>query len=430
MRVTVIGTGFVGVVTAAVFASFGNEVYGLDIDEAKVASLREGKVPFYEPGLEELLIGEQKKGSLTFTNDYAEAIPGSEVIIIAVGTPSTPEGEADLSYVYAAAKSLSKHLDEGTIVVVKSTVPPGTLDTVETAIKEGTKVGFHMASVPEFLREGSAVIDTLNPSRVVLGATDQEVFAKLEFLHAPLQAPVVKVSPESAQLAKYAANAYLATRITFINQVADLCEHSGANVDEVIEAIGYDERIGNHYWYPGFGYGGSCFPKDVKELAYYSREIGLGHNLFNKLNELNEERIPLIMAKIERAAGGWAGKKVAVLGLAFKPNTDDMREAPSLKVIPILLEKGASVVGYDPRALDNAKKVLGERENLSYSASLKEAAAGADAIFALIEWPDIVGFDYVLLREEGKAQVMVDARNQLDKSKLEAAGYIYVGIGR
>lgn len=430
MRVTVIGTGFVGVVTAAVFASFGNEVYGLDIDEAKVASLREGKVPFYEPGLEELLIGEQKKGSLTFTTDYAEAIPGSEVIIIAVGTPSTPEGEADLSYVYEAAKSLSKHLDEGTIVVVKSTVPPGTLDTVETAIKEGTKVGFHMASVPEFLREGSAVIDTLNPSRAVLGATDQEVFAKLEFLHAPLQAPVVKVSPESAQLAKYAANAYLATRITFINQVADLCEHSGANVDEVIEAIGYDERIGNHYWYPGFGYGGSCFPKDVKELAYYSREIGLGHNLFNKLNELNEERIPLIMAKIERAAGGWAGKKVAVLGLAFKPNTDDMREAPSLKVIPILLEKGASVVGYDPRALDNAKKVLGERENLSYSASLKEAAAGADAIFALIEWPDIVGFDYVLLREEGKAQVMVDARNQLDKSKLEAAGYIYVGIGR
>lgn len=430
MRVTVIGTGFVGVVTAAVFASFGNEVYGLDIDESKVASLREGKVPFYEPGLEELLIGEQKKGSLTFTTDYAEAIPGSEVIIIAVGTPSTPEGEADLSYVYAAAKSLSKHLDESTIVVVKSTVPPGTLDTVEAAIKEGTKVAFHMASVPEFLREGSAVIDTLNPSRVVLGATNQEVFAKLEFLHAPLQAPVVKVSPESAQLAKYAANAYLATRITFINQVADLCEHSGANVDEVIEAIGYDERIGNHYWYPGFGYGGSCFPKDVKELAYYSREIGLGHNLFNKLNELNEERIPLIMAKIERAAGGWAGKKVAVLGLAFKPNTDDMREAPSLKVIPILLEKGASVVGYDPRALDNAKKVLGERENLSYSASLKEAAAGADAIFALIEWPDIVGFDYVLLREEGKAQVMVDARNQLDKSKLEAAGYIYVGIGR
>ena len=291
LTVAIIGTGFVGAVSAAVYASFGNMVIGLDIDEQKVAALRQGKVPFFEPGLEELLQQEQTAGRLTFTTSYQEVISTADVIMIAVGTPSSAEGKVNLDYVYAASEALAPHLKQDAVVVVKSTVPPGTLDEVRTRIDAHAEVAYTLASVPEFLREGTAVEDTLHPDRVVIGAESDAAFAILEQLHAPLKAPVVRVNPISAQMAKYTANAYLATRITFINQIADLCEHTGADIEEVIESIGHDKRIGHQYWYPGFGYGGSCFPKDVKELAHYSRTVGLGDNLLNQLDRLCSRHI-------------------------------------------------------------------------------------------------------------------------------------------
>jgi UDPglucose 6-dehydrogenase len=431
MQVCVIGTGFVGVVSAAVYASFGNTVFGLDIDQSKIDKLKQGIVPFYEPGLTELLLAEQQKGNLHFTTSYQEAVSQADVIMIAVGTPSAPDGQADLKYVMMAAESLALHLKDGTIVVVKSTVPPGTLKKVEQHIKLARQSlpeqKYHLASMPEFLREGSAVHDTLHPDRVVIGASEEKVFETLSILHEPLQAPIVKISPESAQMAKYAANSYLATRITFINQIADLCDKNGADIQDVIQAIGYDKRIGQHYWYPGLGYGGSCFPKDVKELAAYSRSVGEGNNLLNKINEINEERPWKLLKSYAQTVGGWNGKRVAVLGLSFKPNTDDMREAPSMKLVPYLLSEGATVTGYDPKAVyPQGEQLVG----FSQTATLKEAVVQADAVIAVVEWPEITGFDFAQTRETSKEQFFIDCRNQLDPQKLAAAGYHYIAVGR
>lgn len=430
MNITLIGTGFVGVVSAAVYASFGNTVIGLDVDEKKIESLRNSIVPFYEPELEELLKKQQATGNLTFTTDYKKAIENADVIMIAVGTPSAPDGQADLRYLVSATESLAPHLKENAIVAIKSTVPPGTLGKIEKIIREKTSVPFFTASVPEFLKEGTAVQDTLHPDRIVIGATDEFVFHKLEELHAPFQAAIVKVKPASAQMAKYSANAYLATRITFINQIADLCEKNGADVDDVIQAIGWDKRIGKHYWYPGFGYGGSCFPKDVKELAAYSRAVDEGNNLFNKVNELNEARIPRLLQKFEENVGGWAGKKIAVLGLSFKPNTDDMREAPATKVIPILLSKGAIVSSYDPMASwKSFFRLESLEENHTQVNNIEEAVNDADCIFSLIEWKEIVSFDFSKTKHSGKTQVFIDARNQFDGDLLRQQGYQYFGVG-
>lgn len=432
MTIAIIGTGFVGVVTASVYAHLGNKVIGLDIDENKISSLKQGKVPFYEPGLEELLIEEQEAGRLDFTTDYEMAISNAEVIIIAVGTPSNQEGMVNLDYVYSASENLASYIKPGVIVAVKSTVPPGTLNELKSKISTKTDVDFFIASLPEFLREGSAVKDTLNPDRVVIGATDEHVFDKLEQLHLALGAPVLKISPESAQMSKYASNAYLASRITFINQIADLCEQTGADIEEVIDGIGFDKRIGSHYWYPGFGYGGSCFPKDVKELAHMSKNFGLNDNLLVQLNRLNEERIPKLMSDYGEIIGGWQGKKVAVLGLSFKPNTNDMREAPSTKVIPSLIEHGAKISGYDPIAVEDAKKLFASSlgDNLSITESLDDALTDADVIIALIEWPDIVNYDYSLAKIDGKKQWFIDARNQQNPTDIKKIGFEYLGVGR
>ncbi len=428
MQITVIGTGFVGVVSAAVYASFGHTVVGLDVDDKKVESLKKGIVPFYEPGLTELLLEQQQAGQLRFTTSYESAISKAEIIIIAVGTPSTEEGKANLSYLFSAVTSLAEHVAAGAIVVVKSTVPPGTLGKVKKLLDEHTNQPYFLASVPEFLREGTAVHDTLHPDRIVVGATEESVFERLEELHKPLGVPVVRVSPESAQMGKYAANAYLATRITFINQIADLCEYNGADVQEVIAAIGLDSRVGKHYWYPGFGYGGSCFPKDVKELAYYSRSVGEGDNMFTKINEINASRIEKLLQAYSAKMGGWIDKKVAVLGLSFKPNTDDMRDAPSIRVVPYLEEQGALVTGFDPKALEAAKYFLKD-STISLNDSIKEAVQDADVIMALIEWDSILAFDFSVTKEK-KQQWFIDARNQFEPEKIEEWGYTYMGVGR
>lgn len=428
MNITIIGTGFVGVVSAAVYASKGHQVVGLDIDLSKIKQLNKGEVPFFEPDLEELLRAQLKSGNLKFTADYQEAISQSQLVIIAVGTPSAPDGQADLKFVKASASSLAPHLKEGAIVAIKSTVPPGTLELIEDIIGKKTSVRFTSASLPEFLREGSAVADSLHPDRVVIGASDRATAKTLEELHRDFDCPVIKVSPESAQMGKYTANAYLATRITFINQIADLCQKNGANIEEVIEIIGHDKRIGHHYWYPGFGYGGSCFPKDVNELAAYSKSIGEEHNLLNKITDLNQSRIPRLMKWYEKWLGGFKGKTVAVLGLSFKPHTNDMREAPSTRVIPWLLEAGSKVKAFDPKALPTVDHFIKSNQNLSYFDQIELAIKEADVIIPLIEWPEIIEFDFTAHRED-KDQYFIDARNQFEADKLIEAGYHYRGVG-
>lgn len=435
MNVTIIGTGFVGVVAAGVFASFGHKVFGLDIDEKKVSKLNQAEIPFFEPGLEELIKETHAKGNLKFTTDYAEAITDANVILVAVGTPSAPDGQADLTYVLAAAKSLAPHLKEGAIVALKSTVPPGTCDVVEKIIAPLAKHKFYMASLPEFLREGSAVSDTLHPDRVIIGATERHVIDVLTDLHRPFETQIVVMKPESAQMCKYASNAYLATRITFINQIANLCEVNGANVLEVIDGIGFDKRIGHHYWYPGFGYGGSCFPKDVKELAAYARAIGQEDNLMVTISELNDERIPKMMREFENKVGGFGGKKIAVLGLAFKPNTDDMREAPSLKVIPLLLSAGASVRAYDPMANEAAVTHfagMGVKENEKFKVmkSAEAAITEADGAIVLIEWPELISMSAAEFASSMKEKAFfIDARDQFEKQDFLAETLVYIGVG-
>lgn len=427
MNITVIGTGFVGVVTSAVFAGFGNQVWGLDVDETKVKSLKQAKVPFYEPDLQELVAKGLKQGKLDFTTDYQTAISDADIVMIAVGTPSAPDGQADLKYVLKAAESSAPFLKPGAIVIIKSTVPPGTNDLVAEAIKKKTKVNFYMASLPEFLKEGSAVYDTLNPDRVVIGATEPKVIKILKQLHEPLKAKVVVVKPESAQMSKYAANAYLATRITFINQIANLCEANGADIQEVISAMSPDKRIGSHYWYPGLGYGGSCFPKDVKELAAYSKSIGETGNLMIKIDKLNEARIPKMLERIGLKINGWADKKVAILGLSFKKNTDDFREAPCLKVVPWLESKGATTVGYDPKVKEVIHQYL---PKLELAKDAYSAIADADVVMLLVEWPELVELDLVKVASKMKGNVFIDTRNQYSPKLMADAGLEYISVGR
>lgn len=435
MNLTIIGTGFVGVVSSAVFASFGNTVVGLDIDPKRIEKLRVGKVPFYEPGLEELLVRTQKEGNLKFTTSYEEAISNADVIIIAVGTPSAPDGQADLKYVFASCESLAPFMKEGAIIALKSTVPPGTGARVKEVIASKTQKNFTFASLPEFLREGTAVQDTIHPDRVVIGVEDEATGKTLQELHKPFNAPVQIMNPQSAQMCKYSANAYLATRITFINQIADLCEQNGANIQEVIAGIGMDKRIGSHYWYPGLGYGGSCFPKDVKELAAYARSVGLSSNLMVAIDALNEERIPQLLARFGKEIGGWKGKHVALLGLSFKPNTDDMREAPSTRVIPQLLKQGAIVRGYDPMANEAARQWCLSQEILENDAfrivsGVDDAVGQADAILILTEWEELNTLDLSAIASQAKPNALfVDSRDYYDPKQVVAAGMRYQGIG-
>lgn len=431
MTITVVGTGFVGLVTAAVFASFGHKVFGLDVDESKINQLKAGRVPFYEPQLEQLLAETQKKKNLQFSSNYTDAIPYSDLVLIAVGTPSAKSGGVDLTYVLAAITTMAPLLKKKTIVAIKSTVPPQAIAKVDAALKKLSSVPYSLATLPEFLREGSAVSDTLQPARIVIGAEDDWTFEQLNTLHQPFNAPIVRTKLASAQMAKYTANAYLATRITFINQIADLCEKNHADVQEVITAIGFDPRIRSHYWYPGLGYGGSCFPKDVKELAFFSRQVGEADNLFNKIQKLNDQRMTRLFAGFTKKVGGWKNKQVALLGIAFKPNTDDTREAPSTKLIPLLLQSGASVIAYDPKATLQHSPIIKPQWQKHYmeASSPAQACQDADVIVIVTEWPEISSFDYSVVRTQ-KKQFIIDTRNQLQPELVAKWGFQYLGIGR
>ena len=430
MKVVVVGTGFVGVTSSVVYASFGNQVVGLDRSEEKVAALSQGQVPFYEPKLTEMLRTGLDSGHLSFTTDYQQAITGADVVIIAVGTPSQADGSINLDYITSSVTSAAPYLADGVVLAIKSTVLPGTLAHVKSIVQAATQAQVHYASLPEFLKEGTAVDDTLYPDRIVIGVEDDHAYQVLQRLHAPLKAPMLRVLPESAQLAKYASNDYLALRIVYANLLADICAHSGADIDEVIKIMGYEQRIGDHYWYPGLGYGGSCFPKDVKALAAYCHDFFTSdQNLFAFINGLNTKRPTAVIEGLAGKINGFAGKQVAVLGLSFKPNTDDQREAPALSVIPTLLQQDAQVVSYDPMVVQIADDSISANPAYRQVETINQAVEEADVIIALVEWPQIVGFDFTKTKLD-KPQVFFDARNQFDAKTLTAAGYQYIGIGR
>lgn len=430
MTISVIGVGFVGLVTAAVFSKFGNEVYAINRDKKKSEDLKKGKLPFFEPNLDELVRANVEAGRLHFTTSYGEAIPQSDIVMIAVGTPAAADHRADLSHLFDAAKALAPHLKSDTIVVIKSTVPPGTNDQVKEIIRKHSKKKFSVASIPEFLREGTAVEDTLHPDRILIGASEPHVVKQLLELHRAIDAEKLVMKPESAQLSKYAANAYLANRIVFVNQIADVAEKTGADVQEIIRGMGMDQRIGLHYWWPGLQYGGSCFPKDVKELAAYARIVGEGDGLFEKIDQLNEARLPKMLEKFERGIGGWNGKTVAILGLSFKPNTDDMREAPAVKVTPVLKQMGATIRSYDPQAMEIAKDRLKGQVDV-FASSVYDAARGADALLILVEWDEFKSLDLPRIKKEMKPHpVFIDTRNLYDPERVRELGFKYIGIGR
>jgi UDPglucose 6-dehydrogenase len=427
-RICVIGAGYVGLVTAVCFADLGNEVYCVDIDERKIELLRQNRSPFFEPGVEELIARNAAAGRLRFTTHYEEAVPGSDFVFICVGTPMADNGAAELKYVRMAAEAIGPHLHNYTIIINKSTVPIGTGDLVtEILSRYADPSNFAVVSNPEFLREGSAVSDAFNPDRIVLGAVDRAAAEKVAELHAPLNAPVIITDLRTAEMIKYASNAFLATRISFINEIAHICERLGADVKEVARGMGMDKRIGPHFLNAGVGYGGSCFPKDVRALAYMAEEADCHPQLLQAVIEINEDARRRFVQRLVEMTGGIAGKTVGVLGLSFKPNTDDMRDAPSIAIITRIHELGAEVKAYDPVAMPRAEEIL---PWVTYCATPYDVAKGADALLVVTEWNEFKQLDMARVRDLMRAPVLLDGRNIYEPSEMRRLGFRYYGVGR
>jgi UDPglucose 6-dehydrogenase len=431
MKIAVVGTGYVGLVAGTCFAESGNDVVCVDIDKEKVASLNRGEVPIYEPGLEEMIRRNAADRRLSFTTEIAPAVRKSEIIFIAVGTPQGQAGRANLAYVRATARAIAKAMNGRKIIVTKSTVPVGTADEISGIIKAGTKHSFAVLTNPEFMKEGAAVEDFTKPDRVVLGGDDFKAIEKLKELYEPFVRtgnPILVMDTRSAEMCKYAANAMLATKISFINEVARLCEKMGADVGEVRRAISMDRRIGPHFIFPGTGYGGSCFPKDVRAM------IGMGDKavdmlLLRAVEKVNERQKRILVDKLMAVFGAkLAGKTFAVWGLAFKPRTDDMRDAPSISVINALLKAGAKVQAFDPEAMQEAKKVFGER--IRYTEHNYDALDGAAALLILTEWNEFRRPDFARMKQLLKSPVIFDGRNIYDPKDLRRLGFKYFPIGR
>ncbi len=429
-QICVVGVGYVGLISAAGFADLGNRVIALDISEEKVAGLKRGEMPIYEPGLEELVERNVKSGRLSFTTSYKEALKGTEIVFIAVGTPSGVDGEADLQYVEAAARSIAENMSANLIIVNKSTVPVGTGDWVAGIIKhhQPFPIPFDVVSCPEFLREGSAILDFMNPHRTVLGSLNTKAADIVAQLHLPLRAPIMITDLRTAEMIKYASNAFLATKISFINEIANICEELGADVTEVAKGMGYDERIGPHFLYAGLGYGGSCFPKDVKALAHMAEEKGKHPQLLHAVMEINDDRRPMAVNRVAEMLGGDVkGKVIGLLGLAFKPNTDDMRDAPSIDIAKALLAAGAEVRGYDPVSMNVAAPLMTDVTMYNDPYSMAE---GCDALMVNTEWNEFKQLDRRLLRKTMKQPVIFDGRNIYDPEEMKALGFVYRGLGR
>ena len=439
MKITITGTGYVGLVSGACLAEVGNDVLCFDVDAAKIDVLHRGGVPIHEPELPEMIRRNVAAGRLRFTTDADAGVRHGALQFIAVGTPPGEDGSADMQHVIAAARGIGARMTEYKVIVDKSTVPVGTADRVrETVAAElatrGVEVPFAVVANPEFLKEGAAVEDFMKPDRVVIGADDEKAIALLRAVYAPFQRNherLLVMDARSAELTKYAANAMLATRISFMNELANLADELGADIEHVRQGIGADPRIGYHFLYPGAGYGGSCFPKDVKALQFTAQQHGRPLTILAAVAEANEAQKLRIIEKITNRLGtDLAGRKIALWGLAFKPNTDDMREAPSQSIVSGLVGRGAAVVAYDPVAMDEAKRVLGPMPGLSYAESPLDAVAGADALVVVTEWKEFRSPDFGELKERLKAPLIFDGRNLYDPALARAAGLEYFGIGR
>ncbi|WPV00138.1 UDP-glucose/GDP-mannose dehydrogenase family protein [Mucilaginibacter sp. cycad4] len=433
MKIAVIGTGYVGLVTGTCLAETGNEVTCVDIVEEKVNKMRNGEMPIYEPGLDILFLRNIKQERLTFTTNLAEAVAPAKVIFLALPTPPGADGAADLSYVLGAAKDIAKLITEYKVIVTKSTVPVGTADKVTAVMKANTDVPFAVVSNPEFLREGVAVEDFMKPDRVVIGTMDEKARQVMGDLYAPYVRqgnPILYMDERSSELTKYAANSFLATKITFMNEIANMCELVGADVDMVRKGVGADGRIGKRFLFPGVGYGGSCFPKDVQALSKAAEENKYDFKILNSVMEVNETQKKRLVVKMREyyGEGGLKDKHFALWGLAFKPETDDIREAPALYIIDELLAAGATVTAYDPEGMPNVKKLLGDK--VAYAANRYDALEEADALLIVTEWPVFRTPDFDFMKEKLKAPVIFDGRNLYDLDRMKDYGFYYNSIGR
>lgn len=432
MKIAVVGTGYVGLVTGTCFAETGNDVICVDIDEAKVTKMKNGEVPIYEPHLDVLFERNIKANRLKFTTDLAEAIKDAEVIFLALPTPPGEDGSADLSYILGVAKQLGDMITDYKVIVDKSTVPVGTADKVTAAIAERTTVEFDVVSNPEFLREGFAVDDFLKPDRVVIGTTSDKARSVMDRLYKPFVRqgnPIIFMDEKSAELTKYAANSFLATKITFMNEIANYCELIGADVDSVRRGMGTDTRIGNRFLFPGIGYGGSCFPKDVQALVKSGKEVDFNFEIIDSVMDVNHRQKLTLAEKVKKYFGeDLTGKKLALWGLAFKPDTDDIREAPSLYMIDELTSAGAKICAFDPEAMDNVKAIKGDKIN--YAKNLYEALEGADALLIATEWSVFRTPDFEKIDKALNNKVIFDGRNLYDLKDMEKRGYYYESIGR
>lgn len=435
MKITIIGTGYVGLVSGAVFADWGHEVMCLDVDEKKIEKIKKGVMPIYEEGLEELVDRTQKDGTFVATTDYKKAVEHGELIFICVGTPSNQSGAADLSYVFAAAKSIGEYMNEDDykVVITKSTVPVGTHEKVRSSILKGAggkKIKFDVASNPEFLREGTSIYDANNTDRVVIGSDSDKALDILENLYKHLDTIILKTDLASAELIKYAANAFLATKISFINEISQICERTGADVKSVAQGMGLDNRIGPKFLNAGIGYGGSCFPKDVEALYRTSSEKFYDFRLLRGVMDANERQKFYFLEKVFNKLGhNLSGMTFGILGAAFKDGTDDTRKSVALEVIRTLRGNGATIKLYDPAALENAKRDLGD-ENVVYVSSSAEVFDKTEAIFLLTEWKEFANINYAEMADKMKTKLVFDGKNLLDPKEIQGAGYEYIGIGR
>lgn len=429
-KIAVMGTGYVGLVSGTCFSEVGNQVICCDIDESKITMLNEGKIPIYEPGLEELVKKNVDAGRLSFSTNIPEAISESDVIYIGVGTPMAESGEADLTFVKNVAKTVGENLNRYKIIVNKSTVPVGTGKLVQQIVKDQLQedIEFDVVSNPEFLREGSAVADTMNMERAVIGATSEKAANIIKQLHEPFNTKIISTNVESAEMIKYASNAFLATKISFINDIANICERVGADVTKVAEGMGLDSRIGAKFLQAGIGYGGSCFPKDTQALVHIAEQVGYDFKMVKAVIETNQHQKMKVVTKLKDIVSKLQGKKIAVLGLAFKPNTDDMRDAPSLDIIPALLNEGATITAFDPIAIEEAKHHFGEQ--IHYSLNIEETLKGAEACLILTDWQEVLDLDLKKVNELLKQPVVIDGRNCFKLEDAEEANLIYHSIGR
>ena len=431
MRIAMIGTGYVGLVSGACFADFGHHVVCVDKDAGKIDALNQGRMPIWEPGLEALVRANVERERLSFTTDFVSGVESADAVFIAVGTPARRgDGHADLTFVFEAVRELAKVIKPGTVVVTKSTVPVGTGDQIEKILKEEGVTGVSVASNPEFLREGAAIADFKHPDRIVVGAGDEHAQHVMREIYRPLflnRAPILFTGRRTAELTKYAANAFLAVKISFINEMADLCEAVDADVQDVARGIGLDNRIGAKFLHAGPGYGGSCFPKDTLALLQTADAAGVDQRIVRTTVKVNDDRKLQMVDRVETAVGDLAGKRIGVLGLAFKPNTDDMREAPSIPLIRGLVERGASVSAFDPVAREQAEQVL---SGIDFARDAYSAAAGADALVIVTEWDEFRALDLGKLASSMSGKLLIDLRNVYDREEAERAGLAYLGMGR